>query len=527
MTDTRIGLYMAPASVALLLLHQYWCWVRQPTIRQPPTPLSLPFVGNLFSIPSGPEYHAFAKLGEQLKSDIVFLNLLGHKLVVLNSAEAASDILEKRSALYSDRPQIPMVTDPGLMNWSRMTTIVGYNDLWRHYRRLMNNWLNTRAVNQFNNLQEQQARLLLKRLLNTANQSQPFEDTKKEFFFAMGSSMLQLAYGYKPEGPQDPFFKEALLAFHNVMSAGMQTNFFVNTFPMLLYVPDWLPGTGWKRTGKQWGAQQDKAKTNPYEWVKAEVAKGTHQPSLLSSLLQDHELLLGLSPTEGEARLKEIGIVLFGGGTDTSANFLVSFVAAMILHPHAQARAQQELDTVLGHAVLPSISDKERLPYIRNLIDEVFRLYPVAPLAIPHACFQDDTYRGYDIQKGTVILGNIWAIGRDSRHYKDPEIFNPDRYLNPNVPRPPVFGWGRRKCPGIHFAEASVFINIASLLATFTFSKKKDSSGQEIMPQIEVERNSIMLELKPFQFELKPRSDEHYELILGPIATNEEYTGLG
>ncbi|CAE6477720.1 unnamed protein product [Rhizoctonia solani] len=181
-----------------------------------------------------------------------------------------------------------MVTDPGLMDWSGLATIIGYNDLWRHYRRLMNNWLNTRAVNQFNGLQERQARSLLQRLLNTTNQSQPFDYVKKEFFFTMGSSMLQLAYGYKPQDPQDPFFKEALLAFHNVMSAGMQTS-------------------------RKWGVQQTKAKTEPYEWVKAEVARGTHQPSLLGSLLQDHGLLLGLSPTEREERLKEIGIVLFGG----------------------------------------------------------------------------------------------------------------------------------------------------------------------------------------------------------------------
>ncbi|CAE6483607.1 unnamed protein product, partial [Rhizoctonia solani] len=95
-------------------------------------------------------------------------------------------------------------------------------------------------------------------------------------------------------------------------------------------------------------------------------------------------------------------------------------------------------------------------------------------------------------------------MGRDSRQYMDPEVFNPDRYLDPDVPRLPIFGWGRRKCPGIHFAEASTFIMIASLLATFTFSKKRDSNGQEIIPQIEVERNSLVLELMSFDFEFKP-----------------------
>ncbi|CAE6489323.1 unnamed protein product [Rhizoctonia solani] len=481
MVDTRIGLYAAPVSLGLFLLHHCWRWFRQPKTRYPPSPTSLPFVGNLFSIPAGPEYLAFVKLGAELESDIVFLNILGQKLVILNSAEAASEILEKRSAYYSDRPQIPMVTDPELMNWSGLVTIIGYNDLWRHYRRMMNNWLNTRIAAQFNDLQEQQARLLLQRIWSATKHTQPFEYVKKEFFFSMGSSMLQLAYGYKPRDPQDPFFKEALLAFHNVMLAGMQTNFLVNTFPVLLYIPGWLPGAGWKRIGRDWGAQQYKAKTEPYEWVKRQIASGTHQSSLIGSLLQDHKLLRGLSSTQGEERLKEIGIVLFGGGTDTSANFLVSFVAAMVSNPNVQEKAQQELDSVLGPAVLPTISDKERLPYITNLINEVFRLFPVAPLAIPHACFQDDIYKGYVIQKGTIVLGNIC------------------------------------KCPGIHFAEASVFINVALLLATFTFSKKRNNNGQEVMPRIEAERNSIMFELKPFDFEFKPRSEAHTQLILGAV----------
>ncbi|KAJ1300630.1 hypothetical protein OPQ81_002282 [Rhizoctonia solani] len=501
MADTWVGLYAVFIPLGLLFLYQYW---RRPTIRHPPSPPSLPFVGNLFSIPPGQEHVSFSKIAEQLKSDIIFLEIFGKKIIVLNSAEIALEVLEKRSAFHSDRPVVPMVRDPRLMNWSPVAAL-GYNDIWRHHRRMLNNWLNVHAINQFHDLQERQAQSLLRRLLGVTNDDHPFEDVKKEFFFTMGSLMLQLGYGYKPRDPQDQFFREAQLSVHNVVEAGMPTNFLVNTFPALSYVPDWFPGTGWKRTAKEWGAQQEKAKSEPYEWVKAQVASGTHQPSLLSSLLQDHKLLSGLSLTDREERLKELGNVLFGGGTDTTANFLVALVSAMVLNPHAQATAQRELDAILGWAVLPRISDKEQMPYIRNLIDEVLRLYPVAPLALPHACFQDDTYRGYSIEKGTTILGNVWAIGRDPRQYDNPEVFNPDRYLDPRVPRPPVFGWGRRKCPGIHFAEDSTFIMTASLLAMFTFSKKRDSSGREIIPRVEPERNSLILELKPFDFEFKPR----------------------
>ncbi|CAE6411992.1 unnamed protein product [Rhizoctonia solani] len=335
----------------------------------------------------------------------------------------------------------------------------------------MNNWFNTRATTQFRDLQERQAQMLLRRLLNLTDHIRPFEGVKDEFFFATASLMFELAYGYSLQSPQDPFFKEATQAYHNLASASMHTR------------------TGWKRTAREWRIQQERAKNEPYQWVKSEVAAGRHQPSLLSALVQDHSLLSTLSPADRDERAKEIGSILFGGGTDTVGKVLAKD-PAMVTNPHVQARAQKELDAVLGQDTLPSISDMNRLPYIKNLIEELWRLYPVFP------------------------LGNVWAMSRDPRYYKDPEVFDPDRYQDPSVPRPPVFGWGRRKCPGIHFAEASAFITIASLLTTFTFSKKRNGSGQEVMPEIEAERNSLVLELKPFDFEFKSRSEVHYQLNL-------------
>ncbi|CAE6474944.1 unnamed protein product [Rhizoctonia solani] len=514
MDSVRLGLYLGLTS---LILFPLWRKARKHKANHPPSPPSLPFVGNLFSIPPEHEHFAFLKLGEQLESDIIYLEILGQKIIVLNSAEAASDLLSKRSALYSDRPVIPMVTNPDLMNWSGNVSIVRYNDVWRLYRRIMNDWLNARAVAQFCILQERQTRSLLCELLRVTNHTQPFEPVKNAFFFAMGSSMLEFAYGYKPENAQDIFLEESQLAFHNVLLASMQTSFLVNVFPVLSYIPEWFPGAGWKRTAREWGLQQDKAKTEPYEWLKAQVASGTHQLSLLGPLIKDHKLLSDLTPTDRDERLKEIGIILFGGGTDTSASFLIGFVLAMVLNPHIQENAQHELDTIVGRAVLPSVSDKEPLLYVMNLIDEVLRLYPTLSLALPHTCYQDDTYRGYNIEKGTTIIGNLWAMGRDPRHYKDPEVFNPDRYLDPNVPRPPVFGWGRRKCPGVHFAENITFVATASLLAFLNFSRKKDNNLQEIIPQVELERNSLILELKPFEFELKSRSNEHQQVLPGII----------
>jgi cytochrome P450 len=52
----------------------------------------------------------------------------------------------------------------------------------------------------------------------------------------------------------------------------------------------------------------------------------------------------------------------------------------MCLHPHVQAKAQQELDAVIGTGRLPQIADRESLPYVNACVREMLRLYPVVPL---------------------------------------------------------------------------------------------------------------------------------------------------
>ncbi|CAE6443311.1 O-methylsterigmatocystin oxidoreductase Short=OMST oxidoreductase [Rhizoctonia solani AG-1 IB] len=326
----------------------------------------------------------------------------------------------------------------------------------------------------------------------------------------MASASFRLAYGYRLKNDQDPFFLDAVQASHNLFDATMMGNFLVNAFPALAYVPDWLPGTGWKTTARKWREHKNHAVNTPYEWTKQQVASGDFEPSVLSALLKSDEINKGLSTAEQDNELKELAYILFVGGTDTSATALVNFVAAMVVNPEAQAKAQAELDSVLGYASrLPTVSDETQLPYIHNLILEVHRWQPVAPTGgPPHTCYQDDVYRGYDIQRGTIV-----AMSRDEAVYESPERFNPDRFLDPTVPPAPTFGWGRRKCPGMHFAETSLFLAISSLLTTFNFSRKKNKDGNDVIPSIEGASNSLALPIKPFPFELHPRSEKHQLLI--------------
>lgn len=53
----------------------------------------------------------------------------------------------------------------------------------------------------------------------------------------------------------------------------------------------------------------------------------------------------------------------------------------MILYPDVQKKAQQEIDKVVGTDSLPSFVDRDRLPYIEAILQEVLRWNPAAPLS--------------------------------------------------------------------------------------------------------------------------------------------------
>ncbi|CAE6456849.1 unnamed protein product, partial [Rhizoctonia solani] len=171
---------------------------------------------------------------------------------------------------------------------------------------------------------------------------------------------------------------------------------------------------------------------------------------------------------------------------DTSHASLMSFVLAMVQHPHVQARAQEEIDQVTGSERLPNMADKESMPYVRCIVREVLRWLPPLPLGVPRATTKDDEYRGYLIPKGSIIMTNAWAMSRDESLYKSPETFDPERFLNLDAPSAPAFGFGRRSCPGNHYAEASLFILIASILAVFDIKPKINHlTGKEEIPEDE------------------------------------------
>jgi hypothetical protein len=79
--------------------------------------------------------------------------------------------------------------------------------------------------------------------------------------------------------------------------------------------------------------------------------------------------------------------------------------------------------------------------------------------------------------------------------YPEPSKFIPERHLGLSPAMDPlryVFGFGRRVCPGAHFAQVSLFINITGILTAFNITKKKDQNGVEIEPEAKWNTHTVM-----------------------------------
>lgn len=198
------------------------------------------------------------------------------------------------------------------------------------------------------------------------------------------------------------------------------------------------------------------------------------------------------------------------------------FFLAMTLFPHVQAKAQEELDRVIGSDRLPSFEDRPHLPYVDAIVKEVLRWHPVAPMGLPHVTSADDVYEGMFIPKGAMLIPNIWLMMRDPDTFKDPDTFNPDRFMGETPEMDPhalCFGFGRRVCPGRELADSSVFMSVAMSLAAFTINKARDAVGNVVEPSVRF-TPGIISHPAEFKCDIKVRSKRAEQLVR---AVEEEY----
>ncbi|KAG6853458.1 hypothetical protein C0991_004245 [Blastosporella zonata] len=327
-----------------------------------------------------------------------------------------------------------------------------------------------------------------------------------------GGVIMEIVYGHEVKSIDDNFLQVASKGGRTIAAAGAVGAHIVDLIPPLRFIPDWFPGAGFKRLPP--GTREDllAMRDVPFNFVKEKIKSGTARPCYTSTLLEETKY------QDEEGVRDTAGNTYSAAGFDTTLSALMSAVIALVLDPVIQARAQAELDCVIGKNRLPEFSDRENLPYIQCIISETFRWGATTPVGVPHRLTQDDTYNGYFLPAGTTVIANAWAMLHDPNVFPDPEKFDPDRFLvgqgrtPPLDPRGPAFGFGRRSCPGKDIAENTIWIAIVSMLYSFKLKPGVDENGEEI-PIDNTHTEHSVRHPKPFNCVMRPRLPNSAALI--------------
>ncbi|KAF7358526.1 Cytochrome P450 [Mycena venus] len=371
----------------------------------PPGPPGLPFLGNLFQLPQF-QWLRFTEWKAQY-GPIISLDLGGQPVVVLNSYQVASDLLDNRSAIYSDRPRFIMGSE--ILTGSMLIAFMTYGDPWKKLRRAAHDGLTRQVSASYTPIQEREASILVKSMIEQPSLWD--QNLRRKAFFAINlhlltvasrsaaSGLLGVVYGLPSlDSTDDPLITRVDDFIRRLVRATLPGTFLVEIFPVMKRLPSWM--AKWKKEGLEWHRKDTILFQGIMNDAKDLARSGSLSPCFAGHLIENPRDL-----TEKESAW--VAATMFGAGSETVAAALCFFILAMTLYPNVMRTAQAELDAVVGRDRMPSFSDRANLPYIEAIVKEVLRWRPVGPLGLPRRSVKDDWYNGYFIPKGTLVLYNV------------------------------------------------------------------------------------------------------------------------
>ncbi|KAG8694708.1 hypothetical protein FRC09_009670 [Ceratobasidium sp. 395] len=524
--------------------------------RLPPSPSAHPIFGHVDLIKS-PTLHLTAAEWTRTHGEMTTLYFMDKNIVILNSAEAAVELLDKRAGSTGGRPREVMMGE--VMGYNTSVGLHQPDERFRKLRRIMASAMHATAVRGYQPIEVENITYLLRRIAglggDALTRSRPASGVPPSALKAGDAAaasqsvssaqpmglvreaatrfILRVAYGYdvKPHDPLTGLIHAAMLKVREGRYP------LVEAFPWLVKLPAWLPGTKFLQVGAEGHALRNAYAGTPFERVRGEMRTNTARPSFVSNLLSAKGGPDGASETDQDL-IKWTAAALFVGGGDTTVAVINTFMLMMAAYPEVQRAAQAEIAKVIGArtiqenskansrppaaidasteqgsipvpARLPRFEDRAQLPYLEAVFKEVMRFNPPLSMGLPHVFTEEETYRGYVFPAGTVVRANIWAILHDPALYPSPHIFLPQRHLEPNPAQNPlryVFGFGRRICPGVHLAADQPWLAMAGILSTFNIVPGKTlQEAAQTRPWDMFEFNGMTSQPKPLGFALTPR----------------------
>ncbi|KAG1751694.1 cytochrome P450 [Suillus occidentalis] len=381
--------------------------------------------------------------------------------------QAATYIMEKEGGSLVDRPR-SIAAGEMLSNGMRIV-LARSGDQFRRLRKAVHTHLQPKAAETYQDMQREHAMEFILDMLNDSKNHQ-----KHAHRYAV-SVILRVTYGKSaPTANTDPEVVRISRVVEHVQAAIRPGAYLVDRVPLLRYLP------GYGKQLDEWHHEELELYRHQLRRVKSEMDQNIAGSSFTKTLLENTERHQ-LSTDE----MSYLAGSLFTAGSDTERLGITAMIMAAACHPLAQAKVREELDSVIGSDRAPTFQDSSSLPQLHAFLLEALRWRPIVRIGFPHRATKDVFWsvydqQGYCIPEGAIVYGCHWTLSRDPIAFPDPEIFNPQRWLDSegrlkDSMKFVVYGFGRRVCPGLHLANQSLYITLALLLWSFRITQRPDA----------------------------------------------------
>ncbi|KAL5073265.1 hypothetical protein RYX36_012249 [Vicia faba] len=328
---------------------------------------------------------------------------------------------------------------------------------------------------------------MIKKISEHANSSSV--TNMSEVLISLSSTIIcRIAFGksYEEEGHERSRFHGMLHEFQALL--------------MEIFVADYIPFTGWIDKLRGLHGRVDK-NFKEFDEFYQEIIDQHLDPNREHS---DQEIIVDVLLQLKKQRsfsfditydiIKGVLMDMLVAATDTTSATSVWALAALVKNPRVMKKVQEEIRNVGDKKDFLDEVDIQNFTYLKAVIKETLRLYLPAPLLVQREAREKCTVSGYDIPAKTILYVNAWAIQRDPNVWENPQEFYPERFLNSSINfigqdfELIPFGAGRRICPGLSMAVASLELFLANLLYSFDWELphglKKEDIDTEMLPGI-------------------------------------------
>ncbi|CAL5326193.1 unnamed protein product [Camellia sinensis] len=483
--------YASLSVLTLIIAFKFFSQLRSQRRRNlPPSPPALPVIGHLHLL-KPPLHRTFHRISQNLGS--VFSLRFGSRLVVVvSSPSAVEECFTKNDVVLANRP--PLLGGKYIGYNYTSVAASPYGDHWRNLRRLMSlEIFSTTRLNAFLSVRKDEIKILLRNLYRNSSTDFAKVELKSKFSELSFNIIMRMIAGKRYYGEELENYEEAK-QFRDLVSETFEYGGASNP-------NDFLPVLRWIDYGN---FEKNLGRIHKRMDALLQGLIDEHRSDKSGNSMIDHLLSLQESQPEyyTDAIIRGLVLVMILAGTDTSAVTMEWAMSLLVNHPEVLKKARAELDIQVGQECLIDEPDLSKLNYLQAIISETFRLFPAAPLLVPHMASNDCTIGGFDVPRDTILLVNAWAIHRNPQVWNDPTSFKPERFEGGEAEGHKLmpFGMGRRSCPGAGLAQRVVGLSLASLIQCFEWERVSEKAVD-----LTEGKGLTMPKLKPLEVMCKAR----------------------